>query len=278
MNKRTDTITLRAGISRSGRAELAAVTARGHRFVTVDEAAERLALPPAAAAKKLARWAEQGWLRRVRRGLYIPVPVDVEYPDLWSEDPFSLAAAVWPPCYFTGWTAASRWGLTEQIFRTIVVKTPCRVRKAGQGLLDHEYMVGHVPKSMMDWGLRASWQAGHRVHFADEARTVIDILNAPGIGGGIRHGAEILSAYMSEFDRRPLLEYGDRLGNRTVFKRLGYLSEQLRLGDEQFLAACMRRLSSGVSLLDPGAPNRGPRVMRWGLRANVLVGSGMTGS
>ena len=272
MNKRTDTIISQAGISRSGRAELAAVTARGQRFITVGDAAGRLALPPGEAAKKLARWSEQGWLRRVRRGLYIPVPVDVEHPDLWSEDPFALAEVVWSPCYITGWTAANRWGLTDQLFRTVVVKTSGRVRKASHALLDHEYLVGRVPESLMAWGLRASWQAGHRVHFADEARTVIDILNAPSIGGGIRHAAEILDAYMSEFDRGRLMEYGDRLGNRTVFKRLGYLSEQLRLGDEQFLDMCRRRISRGVSLLDPGAPARGSRVMRWGLRANVLVG------
>ena len=278
MNNRTDVITVKAGISRSGRADLAAVTARGRRLITVDEAAGRLALPPVEAARKLARWAEQGWLRRVRRGLYISVPVDVEDPDRWSEDPFVLAEAVWSPSYFTGWTAANHWGLTDQIFRTIVVKTSGRVRRTSQELLDHKYMVGHVPESMMEWGLRASWRIGHRISFADEARTVIDVLNAPGIGGGIRHAAEILGAYMSEFDRRRLVEYGDRLGNRTVFKRLGYLSERFRLGDEQFLAACRRRLSSGVSLLDPGASNRGPRVMRWGLRVNVLVGDGLTGS
>ena len=103
------------------------------------------------AAKKLARWAEQGWLRRVRRGLYIPVPVDVEHPELWSEDPLFLADAVWSPCYFTGWTAASHWGLTEQIFRTIVVRTTGRVRTTRQELLDQDYLVGHVPESVMAW-------------------------------------------------------------------------------------------------------------------------------
>jgi predicted transcriptional regulator of viral defense system len=262
---------MKSGISGSGRKELTAVTARGRRLVTVEDVAARLDLAPREAAKKLARWAEQGWLRRVRRGLYIPVPLDVEHPELWSEDPLVLADAVWSPCYFTGWTAANHWGLTEQVFRTIVVKTSKRVRTADQVLLDQDYLVGHVPEGVMEWGLRRVWRDERRVQLADEARTVIDVLDAPSIGGGIRHVAEILDAYVTDFDWRPLIEYGDLLGNRAVFKRLGYLAELLELGDQELLAACKRRLSSGVSLLDPSAPDRGPRVTPWGLRANVRI-------
>lgn len=260
-----------AGISGPGREELAAVTARGQRLLTVEDAAERLGMGRPEAAKKLARWAEQGWLRRVRRGLYIPVPVDVEHPELWSGDPLALADVVWSPCYFTGWTAANHWGLTEQIFRTIVVRTSRRVRSASQMLLNQEYLVGHVPESLMLWGLRAEWRDERRVQFADEARTVIDILDTPSIGGGIRHVAEVLEAYLNDFDWHRLVEYGERIGNRAVFKRLGYLSERLELGDGGLLDECRRRLSSGVVLLDPSAPNKGPRVSEWGLRANVHV-------
>lgn len=91
MNYRTIIVeNMKAGISRSGREELAAVTSRGKRLVTVDDVADGLELGRAEAAKKLARWAAQGWLRRVRRGLYIPVPVDVEQPDLWSEDAIAV--------------------------------------------------------------------------------------------------------------------------------------------------------------------------------------------
>jgi len=45
-------------------------------------------------ARKLARWARLGWLRRVRRGLYIPVPVEAEDPRRWTDDPLYLADAV----------------------------------------------------------------------------------------------------------------------------------------------------------------------------------------
>jgi hypothetical protein len=34
------------------------------------------------AARELAHWAERGWLRKVRRGLCIPVPVEAEHESL----------------------------------------------------------------------------------------------------------------------------------------------------------------------------------------------------
>src|SRR5438105_1406370 len=100
-------MSLPAGISPSGRAELAALLGSGRRFVTPADVVGELGVDAETAAKKLSRWAAQGWLRRARRGLYIPVPIDAANPAAWSEDSLIVAAAVWSPCYFTGWTAAN---------------------------------------------------------------------------------------------------------------------------------------------------------------------------
>jgi predicted transcriptional regulator of viral defense system len=260
-----------AGISGLGRVEIASLTARGRRVLSVADVSEALDIDSTSAAKKLARWSDQGWVRRVRRGLYIPVPLEAENPAKWSEDPLVLADAVWAPCYFTGWTAANHWGLTEQIFRTTVLKTTRRVRRAHERLLDYDYTVAHVPDHLMEWGMRAIWLDDRRVQVADRARTVIDILDDPSLGGGIRHGTEVLAAYLGGSDWHPLVEYGDRIGNRTVFKRLGYVVEAAELGTEELVEECRQRVSAGISLLDPGAPPRGRRVSRWGLRINVSV-------
>ena len=189
-----------AGISGRGRAELATLLGAGRRFVTPTDVVGALGVDPDAAAKKLSRWAEEGWVRRVRRGLYIGVPVDAANPSAWSEDALLVAAEVWRPCYFTGWTAAHHWALTEQIFRTTVLKTSERVRAATVKLLDHDYLVGHIEPDLLTWGLKTEWRDGVRLRFADPARTVVDILDRPRLGGGIRHGAEILEAYLDEHD------------------------------------------------------------------------------
>ena len=126
-------------------------------------------------------------------------------------------------------------------------------------------------RDAMAWGIESVWHEEVRLQIADPARTVIDILDTPRIGGGVRHAAEILGAYLDDYDVLRLVEYGDRLGNRAVFKRLGYLVEALGRDEPDLIAACRARLSAGMALLDPDAPPDGPRVAAWGLRANVRV-------
>jgi len=259
------------GISGEGRAELAQVLASGHRFITPADAADALGVDAEAASKRLARWATHGWVRRVRRGLYIGVPVQATNPAAWSEDALLVAARVWSPCYFTGWTAARHWALTEQVFRTTVLKTTERVRTSAVRLLDHDYLIGHVGDGALTWGLSTAWNDGVRLRFADPARTIVDALDSPRLAGGIRHGAEILTAYLDDHDPNLLIDHADRQGNHAVFKRLGYLVETLGVGLPDLVSACQDRLSSGISLLDPDAPTGGRRVMRWRIRVNVKV-------
>lgn len=265
------TMSLPAGISGKSRIELAEVFASGKRFISPSNVVDALGVEPRIAAAKLSQWARAGWVRRVRRGLYIGVPVDTRVPFSWSEDPLQVASVVWTPCYFTGWTAAKHWALTDQVFRTTVLKTSDRVRASHDQLLDHEYLVSHTNEANMEWGLKSEWSDEFRLLFADPARTVVDILDNPSIGGGVRHSAEILSAYLDNHDPKTLVQYADRLGNRTIFKRLGYLTEVLGRELPDLVAACRERLSAGISLLDPDGRRDGPRLMKWGIQVNASI-------
>lgn len=259
-----------AGISGESRAQLARVTALGRTLVTVSDATAALGVDRTEAAGRLARWAKQGWLRRVRRDLYIPVPVDAVDPGSWSADPLMLADAVWGPCYVTGWTSANHWALTEQSFRTTVIRTSRPVRASEQRLLDHDYLLTHVDERDLRWGMAVEWRDGRRISIADRARTIVDVLDNPRQGGGIRLVAEFLSAYLEDQDPLTLIDYADRVGNRTVFKRLGLLGEHLG-GHEDLIAQCATRLSLGYPLLDPSQSPGGPRSTRWRIVQNVRL-------
>lgn len=243
----------------------------GKRFVTPTDVADALGVDPDAAAKRLSRWAADGWLRRIRRGLYIGVPVDAPDPDAWSEDALVIATAVWPPCYFTGWTAASHWALSDQVFRTTVLKTVRRVRASRASLAGHEYLLVHASEEALRWGIRTEWHGEHRLHFADTGRTVIDVLDDPKLAGGMRHAAEITGAFLGEHSPEILIDYGERAGNRTVFKRLGYIIEALGIEAPLMVKACLERVSAGISALDPNGPAGGRRNMRWGVRVNATI-------
>src|SRR5260370_23996767 len=114
------------GISGSGRALLRRIT-RARRLFTVSEAAGITGLERPAVARLLAHWASKGWLTRLRRGLYAPVPMDADPGTTNVADAWAVLSRVFEPCYIGGWSACEHWGLTEQLFRTIVVITAKRV-------------------------------------------------------------------------------------------------------------------------------------------------------
>jgi predicted transcriptional regulator of viral defense system len=108
---------------------------------------------------------------------------------------------------------------------------------------------------------------------SDRERTLVDCLDDPSLGGGLRHTTEALATYVERPDVswRRLVEYGDRLGNRTLFKRLGYIAETLGLVDDELIEACLRRVSAGTRRLHPGRPDEGPITTRWGMRINTRI-------
>ena len=64
------------------------------------------------------------------------------------------------------------------------------------------------------FGTVAVWRGQQRVAVSDPTRTIVDVLDDPRLGGGIRTVSDVLREYMvSEHrDDRPLIAYGDRLG------------------------------------------------------------------
>jgi predicted transcriptional regulator of viral defense system len=117
------------------------------------------------------------------------------------------------------------------------------------------------------------WRGQLRVAVSDPSRTIVDLLDEPALGGGIRHVAEMVEQYFAGELRadEQLLDYAQRLGNRTVFKRLGYLLESLGVDAPELVAACLNRQSSGITDLDPAVPATGHISTRWNLRLNVTI-------
>ncbi len=226
------------------------------------------------AGRRLRMLAERGWLTRARHGLYWPVPLDGGSASTWTDDPWLLANRLYPTGYIGGWSACEHWSLTDQVFRDLMVFTPDRSapRRATSGVTPIRVKVVRPDKI---FGTRIAWRRSTPVRVSDPTRTVVDLLDEPWTGGGIRHVAEAIAAYAASehCDEALLVAYVERLGNRTVFKRLGYISETLGVGSPDLAAACRARISSGVSLLDPSASANGPVTTKWNLRINVGIGA-----
>ena len=261
-----------AGISPVYRAHLSALTRAFDAPFNADEAAAVLAVDAATAARITGYLASRGWLARIRRGLFAPVPLDATAPTEWRADPWLVAAHVFDPCYIGGWSACEHWGLTEQLFRDVLVVTaqPQRTSKVQlQGAGFH--VVVRQPAAL--FGTRAVWRGRERVDVSDPTRTMVDILDDPPIGGGIRHVANVVAEYFRGEHRNDdrLTAYVERLGNRTVFKRLGYLVETLGIDASDLVTVCLDRKSAGISALDPSISAKGKITKRWNLRVNARI-------
>lgn len=248
----------------AGRQRLTALLRATGDVFGVEETATILGLDRAAAAKTLARWTRQGWLRRVGRGAYVSATLETLDSNMVLEDPWILVPALFAPAYIGGRTAANHWDLTEQLFNDIVVLTARPVREKAQIRQGAKFSVKHVAESRM-FGTNSVWRGQTKIAMSDVHRTVVDMLDDPELGGGIQHVGDCVAAYLRRTDRDDarLLAYADRLDNGAVFKRLGFLAEQDPNG-AALIHECEKRLTKGNAKFDPSIP--APRlVTRWRL-------------
>jgi predicted transcriptional regulator of viral defense system len=102
------------------------------------------------------------------------------------------------------------------------------------------------------FGLKPVWRGQMKVEVSDPSRTILDLLNDPQLGGGLRSTTDIFTNYLQS-DKKNLallLRYADQLGNGAVYKRLGYLLERMSPADEAAIVQCRARLTKGNAKLD----------------------------
>jgi predicted transcriptional regulator of viral defense system len=236
------------------RARLSTVLRAAKEVVSVDVTSRTLGIDRRTAAKLLSRWKQQGWLRRIGHGLYVPVPLDLAGSEQVIADPWVLVPTLFSDCYIGGWTAAHHWELTEQLFNETLVFTTRRVTEKRVVAQGAAFVLRNVkPKRV--FGLKTLWRGSVKVSISDPARTLVDMIAAPDVGGGIDHVADSLGAYLATkaADRDLLIRYAKQFNNGAVFKRLGYLAET-SLHDDKLAAESRSRLTQGYARLDPTLP------------------------
>jgi predicted transcriptional regulator of viral defense system len=234
-----------------GRAQISALVAASGDVIRIDDAVSLLQVSRVEAAKLLSRWTNQGWLRRVGSGAYVPAPIDSLASEHVLQDPWVLVPALFSPAYIGGRTAAEHWDLTEQTFNDIVVMTAQPVRVKSQIRHGAQFTLKHIQQSRI-FATKVVWRGQTKVAVSDVHRTIVDMLDDPASGGGIQHVADCLANYLKRPDRDDgkLIQDAERLDNGAVFKRLGFLAERLPEGTP-LIAPCHERLTTGNARLDP---------------------------
>lgn len=254
--------------------ELAVVARAAHGgVIDVRESARALGISPRTASARLAAWVRAGWLARVRRGVYLVVPLEAEsQAQTTAEDPWVLASVLFSPCYIAGWSAAEHWGLTEQLFRSTFVATTAHIRSRNVSHLGAVFTLARVKSERLQH-LTAVWRGSTRVSTSSRERTIVDAAVDPHWLGGFRHLADVFATYVSSpsASAEALLRELQRSGNGAAAKRAGYLAEQLWPSAHGLIDGALKLRSAGVVKLDPAISSRGRKSSRWGLWLNVSL-------
>ena len=259
-----------SGISETNRKLLDALARSQKGPFSIHEASKVLGIPRNKIRIILAYLVRKGWLSRVKRGLYISVPLGTINPQEYKEHPWVVANHVFDPCYVGGWSAAEHWGLTDQIFNSVVVFTLRKFKNSSMNIQGTDFVIKRVGEK--NFGVaKAAWIENIKVSVSDPLQTIVDILDDPSIGGGMRHVTDVIQEYFKSQYRNDdeIIKYIDRKNNRTVFKRLGFLIESIGIDAVKLKETCEKKISAGFSLLDPAIEARGHFNSKWNLRINV---------
>lgn len=264
------------GISKKYREYLDILNREFHAPFTTEEAVEVLGLDKTKGRRTLAHLVSNGWLSRISKGIYNTVPLGSLDPKSQSGNAWIVANKLFAPCYIGGWSAAEHWHLTEQIFNDVFVVTAKNIRRTKQSVKNIRYKLKSVKKNKL-FGTSNAWIGGVKVLVSDPSKTLVDMLDDPSLGGGIRHVADILTNYFESDhkDTTLLNKYIKKMNNNTIYKRLGFLLEALEINEKAFIEICKKNISAGYSDLDPAIVSEGKITNRWNLKINVKLDKGV---
>jgi predicted transcriptional regulator of viral defense system len=242
----------------------------GKNLFSVAEAAKIMGISNEKARITLAYFTRRGWLARVKPGLYISVPLGSINPQEYEENPWVIANRIFSPCYIGGCSAAGHWGLTDQIFSTVFICTGKVFRRKRIKVQKVDYLL-KLKQNITH--TKSTWIENAKIQVSDPTMTIIDILDDPILGGGMRNAAEMVLNYFASEHRNNhnLIQYLKESTNRTIFKRLGYILEAFNIKAFEVIDICLKDISKGYSVFDPSVKNKGTYNSRWRLRVNVDI-------
>lgn len=220
--------------------------------ITSKNVAEFLNVSTSQARAFLSNWATNGWLYRVRQGIYAPVDIAARSSDESLIDPWVVAKELFAPCYIGGWSATAHWGFTEQIFESTMVITSKHINGKKQTAGGLTFFIKKLKAERM-FGLKSVWKDQLKIQVSDPHKTIIDMFDDPSIGGGMRSVIDFFGQYLSSshFNADTLFEYASKMNNKAIFKRLGFVLSKIKPDAVVLIEHCKQNISQGNSQLDP---------------------------
>jgi len=209
------------------------------------------------------------WILKIRSGVYVIAPLEAGETgsESYTLHSFVIGSLLTKPYYIGYWSALNHHGLTEQTPSSVYIVTP--KRRNSRKLLDINFKFVTInPRKM--FGIEETIIENYKVNISSPEKTIVDCLDHPEHCGGIEELAKALFFSKDEINLKKLMKYVKKIGNTTVIKRLGYMTEVFGWKDYVDLLSSFK-LKSGYSHLDPGSPIKGRIKEKWKLHVNVKI-------
>lgn len=245
--------------------------ADGKAELTLDELERRAGVRRGFARKLAHGLVVKGWLQRIAPGRYLLNPSRHGPEAIPDSDPLRLGARLVRPYYFGYGTAAELWGLLLQPGQVYCVVTTRRIATHPEHVAQFRF-VRIAPGRF--FGSATLERHGERISVSDRERTLLDCVKRPDLAGGMGGVAQIAARAFPRLDWSRLSRYLDRLGERSLALRLGYLLEAVARPPGPPTAWVRRwraKSSDPWSFLGPPRSfgRRGPHDRRWHVVRNV---------
>lgn len=228
-------------------------------FVTTRTLADLFDLPPTRVYQLVTQLKEAGLLVEVENGKYLVLGFE---PERVLANPLFIANQLATPSYVSFWSALHYYGFTEQTPLTVFVATTKKKRPVV--FRDQPFRFVTVQPRKL-FGYRRETVGGLPVLMADEAKAIVDSLAEPRYAGGVAEAAKALRAALAEIDLATLVEYANRMGDKSLGSRLGFLLAKLgRLPASEDLIH-----SASLVKLDPSRPANGHLDEIWRVNVNL---------
>lgn len=237
-------------------------------ILSIEQIQELLDCSAAAARARVSRLATDGWLRKVRPGKYLIVPLSAGPDSGYTIHEYRIAAHVADPMYIGYTNALAYHGLTSLLPHSVTVVTPARVT-------DREiHGVTYRVRTLTDqkfFGAEPYPIEDDQIPISTIEKTLVDCADHPEFCGGITVVAEAVRAAAREgCNWQTVTDYLDRLESGPATKRLVYLTDQfgVELPERSRLGAEFTR---GYPQLDPTCPPSETRSDTYKLSMNTTL-------
>jgi len=258
---------------------LSYINTRKCSIITVEEIVQGFEYDSSYASKILERLERKQYLERVKRGIYLYIPLEYGYENRFPPMNSLVVGSVLVDPYYFGYQTANRFhGFTTR-FSPVTYICTTRSRRTHKWRSIRYKFVNLVQKKF--FGYEKYLSDGCEVFIACPEKAVLDSIDKSDYCGGLSQVvAVVLNAFERGLDKEKLLDYAIRFDSNTLIQRLGYLVEVLYENNyldinDSFLESIEGLLLENISntFLGPVKPNdrSGSIDSRWSIIENVSI-------